>query len=88
MIVEAFKIAHDVQNTFCIRLYESFGGGAQTGISFGFEISKVEICNGLEEIIPSSEIPLVGNSFSTKFKPFEIKSFLPIPRERQQHQKP
>lgn len=74
VIVEAYKAAHDIPNAVLIRLYESHGGAASATISLGFNVTKVNECNGLEELGP--EIPHTGNTFEASFTPYKIRSFI------------
>lgn len=74
VIIEAYKVAAAVSKTVCVRLYESFGGNASATISVGFNITRVQACNGLED--PIEVVPHTGNTFKADFKPFQIRSFL------------
>jgi len=71
---EALKVAAEIPRALCVRLYEGFGGYATPTISIGFNVTKVEECNGLEDVM--EEVPTTGNEFTVKFKPFQIRSFL------------
>ncbi|CAG7721951.1 unnamed protein product [Allacma fusca] len=74
VIIEAVKPAHDVDRGVVLRIYEAHGGAATTTVSLGFNVTKVQECNGLEAVI--GDIPNSGNSFSSTLRPFEIKTYL------------
>ncbi|XP_035704464.1 alpha-mannosidase 2C1-like isoform X2 [Folsomia candida] len=77
VILEAIKVAYQVNRALCIRMYESFGGSARARVNLGFSATKIEECDGLENPLDESKyVDTDGNSFQIRLNPFQIKSFL------------
>ncbi len=56
-----------------LRAYETAGEKAGAEFKFKWDISALQLSNGLEEDV--EEINFSGNKFEIEFKPFEIKTF-------------
>jgi len=74
VILQSLKKAED-SNNLVLRVYEAYGGRADTSISLKFPITEVKRCNGLEEPLDEA-INLRNGEFSVTLRPFEIASFM------------
>ena len=71
IIVESIKPCEDEQKAFIVRFYEAEGTRTNATITFDKAVEKFAVTNMLEEEI---EAAVRSDSFSTQFRPFEIKT--------------
>lgn len=70
--VKALKKAQDGKGLI-VRLYEQSGAGAQTELSFPYEIAAAYECNGIEEnLAPAS---FAGNRLQVKAGAYQLKTY-------------
>ena len=69
IFTDVVKKAEDSDATV-IRLYDAYNMTTKTTLTLGFNATKAEICDLLEN--PISEIPVVDNTVTLTVKPFEI----------------
>jgi len=69
VFTDVVKKAEDSDATV-VRLYDAYGMTAKTTLTFGFNVSKVEVCDLLENVIDT--LPCENNSVTLTVKPFEI----------------
>nr|CAB3263608.1 alpha-mannosidase 2C1 [Phallusia mammillata] len=78
VVMEALRKSEFHSDSLVIRLYEAYGGSANDVlIQFPcIKLKKVQRCNVLEDVKEQVAIGDEKQSFSTSFKPFQIKSFI------------
>ena len=69
ILVDVVKKAEDSDATV-IRLYDAYNMTAKPTLTFGIPVSKVEVCDLLENVIDT--LPCENNTVTLTVKPFEI----------------
>ena len=69
VFTDIVKKAEDSDATI-VRLYDAYNMTSKPTLSFGFNVTKAEICDLLEN--PIAEVPVVDNTVTLTVKPFEI----------------
>lgn len=78
VVIETIKKAHDRDDALVIRVYEAMNTRGVATLTFGFEIAQAWEVNLIEENLVA--VPHKRNVLSFAFRPFEIKTFLVMPR--------
>ncbi len=69
IFTDIVKKAEDSDATV-VRLYDAYNMTSKPTLTFGFNVTKAEICDLLEN--PIEEVPVVDNTVTLTVKPFEI----------------
>ena len=73
--IDAFKKSEDGE-AFVLRFHEYSGETSMLNIQLGFSVTNVVESDLMERAIENSKINFCGGRFSTRIKPYEIKTFL------------
>ncbi len=72
VVIETVKVAEDSDNII-VRAYETWNSKTPVTLTFCNEIESATECNLMEE--EDEAVALAGNTLTSTFKPFEIKTF-------------
>jgi alpha-mannosidase len=73
IILETMKWSED-ENSFVIRLYESWRAQTRVELLFGFTVQSIQEANLME--VPENNLLLDGEKVTLDFRPFEIKTLI------------